>query len=101
MSQDRVDWLPNGRQSSMMRSVRFNRPIVVTRHAAQRMAERSVPDALLLRLIDEGDTRYSDESRLWAWLNVAGRDDNLLCLALVLENAVIVKTVMHRWELMS
>ena len=56
---------------------------------------------MLLRLIDEGDTRYSDESRLWAWLNVAGRDDNLLCLALVLENAVIVKTVMHRWELMS
>ena len=36
-----------------------------------------------------------------SWLNVAGRDDNLLCLALVLENAVIVKTVMHRWELMS
>ena len=42
---------------------------------------------------DEGDTRYSDETHLWAWLNVAGRDDNLLCLALFLENAVIVKTV--------
>ena len=72
MSKGRVDWLPNGRQSNIMRSVRFNRPIVVTRHAAQRMAERSVPDALLLRLIDEGDTRYSDESHLWAWLNAAG-----------------------------
>ena len=93
MSKDRVDWQTNGRQSNIMRSVRFNRPIVVTRHAAQRMAERSVPDHLLVRLIDEGDTRYSDETHLWAWLNVAGRDDNLLCLALFLENAVIVKTV--------
>ena len=101
MSKVRVDWQTNGRQSNIMRSVRFNRPIVVTRHAAQRMAERSVPDDLLVRLIDEGDTRYSDETHLWAWLNVAGRDDNLLCLALFLENAVIVKTVMHRWELMS
>ncbi len=93
MSKVRVDWQTNGRQSNIMRSVRFNRPIVVTRHAAQRMAERSVPDHLLVRLIDEGDTRYSDETHLWAWLNVAGRDDNLLCLALFLENAVIVKTV--------
>ncbi len=93
MSKVRVDWQTNGRQSNIMRSVRFNRPIVVTRHAAQRMAERSVPDDLLVRLIDEGDTRYSDETHLWAWLNVAGRDDNLLCLALFLENAVIVKTV--------
>ena len=93
MSKVRVDWQTNGRQSNIVRSVRFNRPIVVTRHAAQRMAERSVPDHLLVRLIDEGDTRYSDETHLWAWLNVAGRDDNLLCLALFLENAVIVKTV--------
>lgn len=29
------------------------------------------------------------------------RSDNLLCLALVMEHAVIVKTVMHHWELQS
>ena len=57
-------------------------------------------DETLLLIIDTGATRYSDDSRLWAWLSLPGRDDNLLCLALVLEGAVIVKTVMHHWELM-
>ena len=38
--------------------------------------------------------------RLWVWLDVPGRDDNLLCAVLLLESAVIVKTVMHHWELM-
>jgi Domain of unknown function (DUF4258) len=83
-----------------MFSMRFNRPVIVTRHAAQRMAQRHVTDELLLRVIEEGKIRYSDECRLWVWLDVPGRDDNLLCTALVLEDAVIVKTVMHYWELM-
>jgi len=83
-----------------MHSARFNRPVVVTRHAAQRMLERQVTPELLLRVIDEDQTRYSDDMRLWVWLDVPGRDDNLLCAVLALEQAVIVKTVMHRWELM-
>lgn len=86
-----------------MHSTRFNRPVVITRHAAQRMIERRVTPELLMQVIDEGQTRYSDSIRLWVWLDVHGRDDNLLCavLVLVLEEAVIVKTVMHRWELMQ
>lgn len=84
----------------MMHSSRFNRPIVITHHAALRMAERRVTPELLLRVIDEGQTRYSDDVRLWVWLDVPGRDDNLLCAVLVLKNAVIFKTVMHHWELM-
>ena len=83
-----------------MQSARFDRPVIITRHAAQRMAERHVTSELLLRVIDEGQTRYSDAMRLWAWLDVLGRSDNLLCAVLVLEDAVIVKTVMHHWELM-
>lgn len=83
-----------------MHSTRFNRSVIITRHAAQRMAERNISDALLLHVIDAGQTRYSDEQRLWVWLDVPGRADNLLCAALVLEEAVIVKTVMHHWELL-
>ena len=41
-----------------------------------------------------------DASHLWVWLDVPGRDDNLLCAVLVLEDGVIVKTVMHHCELM-
>jgi Domain of unknown function (DUF4258) len=81
-------------------SARFNRQVIATRHAQERMQERNISDALLLRMIDEGKTRYSDSQRLWAWLEVPGRDDNLLCAVLVLEHVVVVKTVMHRFEVM-
>lgn len=83
-----------------MHSMRYARPVIVTHHAAQRMAERGVSDAVLLRLIDEGLTRYRDESHLWAWMDVPDREDNLVCAVLVLEDAVIVKTLMHHWELL-
>ncbi len=83
-----------------MFSTRFDRPVIVTRHARDRMAERNVDDELLLQLIDDGLTRYSDGTHLWAWLHVPGRADNLVCAVLVLEEAVIVKTVMHHWELL-
>lgn len=82
-----------------MFSQRFLKPVVVTRHARQRMIERNIDPALLLRIIDEGEVRLSGAERLWAWMRVPGRADNLICVALVLDNAVVVKTVMHRWEL--
>jgi Domain of unknown function (DUF4258) len=82
-----------------MFSTRFARPVVITAHAVKRMGERHVSDALLLSIIDSGHTKYSDANHLWAWAEVPGRDDNLVCAVLVLENVVVVKTVMHRWEL--
>ena len=48
----------------VMYSNRFQRPIVITRHAAQRMTERDVSSELLLEAIDTGQTRYSDARRL-------------------------------------
>lgn len=89
------------RYIAKMFSLRFDRPVVLTRHAQQRMTERGIDEALLLEIIDQGETRYSAADRLWAWLNVPGRDDNLVCAVLVLERVVVVKTVMHRWELLA
>ena len=83
-----------------MFSQRFQRPVVITAHAASRMRDRDVTDELLLRILDEGGVRYADATHCWAWLDVPERADNLLCAAVVLENAVIVKTVMHHWELL-
>ncbi len=82
-----------------MDSIKFNRPIVITRHAKERMEQRNVSDSQLLDIIDNGDTKYSDLTHLWAYKNIAGRDDNFICAVLVLENAVVVKTVMHHFEL--
>jgi len=73
-----------------MFSARFNRPVILTRHAAQRMAE-------LLAVVDTGDTRYKDETHLWAFKHLDDRADNLVCAVLVLEDAVVVKTVMHHF----
>lgn len=82
-----------------MQSTRFNRTVILTRHAIQRMAERHITDAELLAVIDTGDTRYKDESHLWVSKHLAGRTDNLICAVLVLEDTVVVKTVMHAFTL--
>ena len=64
------------------------------------MAQRAIDETLLLDLIDSGETRYKDAARLWIYKSYPGRDDNLLCVAVVLqEDALVVKTVMHRFQL--
>ena len=63
------------------------------------MAERAISEVELLEVIDTGDTRFKDDSHLWAYKQIEGRTDNLICAVLVLEDAVIVKTVMHDFML--
>jgi hypothetical protein len=82
-----------------MFSARFNRPIILTLHAVKRMGERSITEAQLLLVIDTGDTRFKDDTHLWAYKHLADRADNLICAVLVLETAVVVKTVMHDFTL--
>ena len=68
-------------------------------HAANRMRERAIDSAMLVEVIDTGETRYRDATHLWAYKDFPDRADNLLCAVLVLEHAVVVKTVMHHFEL--
>ena len=81
-------------------SIRFQRPVIITRHARLRMVERVISESLLLEVIDTGDTRYADMTHLWAYKDFPERQDNLLCAVLVLEDAVVVKTVMHHFEVL-
>jgi len=83
-----------------MFSQRFGRPVVLTLHARRRMAERSIGEDILLKLIERGTVRHKDERRLWIAGHFPDRQDNLLCIAVVLEEAVVIKTVMHHfvWE---
>lgn len=64
------------------------------------MRERGISAAMLLEVIDTGDTRYRDETHLWAFKSFPDRDDNLLCAVLVLEDRLIVKTVMHHFAVL-
>jgi hypothetical protein len=83
-----------------MFSTRFDRPVIVTRHARIRMTERDISDAMLLEVIDSGETRYRDSSHLWAFKDFPERQDNLICAVVILEDAVVVKTVMHHFSIL-
>ena len=81
-----------------MYSMRFQRTIAITRHAQVRMDERRIDTILLLGVIDSGETRYRDATHLWVFKDFIERSDNLLCAVLVLEDRLVVKTVMHHFE---
>lgn len=83
-----------------MFSVRFQLPVVLSNHAKIRMVERDISAAMLLEVIDSGDARYKDATHLWAFKEFPERHDNLLCAVLVLEDCVVVKTVMHHFALL-
>ncbi len=83
-----------------MFSTRFQRLVVISGHAKIRMIERCISDEILLEVIDLGEVRYKDGFHLWAFKEYPERQDNLLCAVLVLENCVVVKTVMHHFALL-
>jgi hypothetical protein len=79
---------------------RFRREVQVTRHARERLAQRSITENELLELLETGEIKEKDVSRLWVARHFEERQDNLVCAAVVLEDKLIVKTVMHyfSWE---
>jgi len=64
------------------------------------MTERNISDAIMLEIIDSGETRYKDATHLWVFKEFPERQDNLLCAVLVLEDYVVVKTVMHHFTVL-
>ena len=81
-----------------MHSARFNLPVVLTEHARLRMEERSISAALVLEIIDSGTLKEAGNSHYWLYKHVPERTDNLLCVAAVIDNLFVVKTIMHHWE---
>ncbi len=80
-------------------SKRFGKSVWVTNHARERMQRRSIDAATLQRVIEEGEIKRRDEVNLWVFAHIQERDDNLICAAVVEQAAVVIKTVMIRWEL--
>jgi len=81
-----------------MHSTRFNLPVILTEHARVRMAERNIHAALVLEIIDSGTLKEAGNSHYWLYKHLPDRADNLLCVAAVVDNVVVVKTIMHHWE---
>ena len=80
-------------------SARFGMDVVVTDHAKASMKKRDVSDAVLQQIVENGEVKYKDDSHFWVYEHIEGREDNLICAAMVIENVVVVKTVMINWEL--
>lgn len=81
-----------------MISNRFNRLVVFTRHAMARMIERHISEALIMDLLETGTVRKKDASRFWIAKAFPGRADNLICVAVVAEDKLVIKTVMHHFS---
>lgn len=79
-------------------SSRFQRVIHVTQHAQKRMLERSIDDDLLFDLIETGELKFKDANHAWIAKFYEDRNDNLICAAVVIEQTVIVKTVMYHFS---
>jgi hypothetical protein len=81
-----------------MFSERFGKSIVITAHARERMAARDISEALLHDVIETGDLRHKDKTRIWLARHYEDRADNLLCVAVALETSLVVKPVMHHFS---
>jgi YD repeat-containing protein len=80
-------------------SHRFQRNIQLTYHVADRMTKRFVTEEMLYDLIETGDIRHKTETDVWLYKHYLDREDNLICAAAILNQAVIIKTVMINWKL--
>ncbi len=83
----------------MHTSQRFDKPVTLTHHAIDQMAERQIDETLLYDLIESGGIKWKDEEHLWIYKNYPGRQDNMVCAAAIERNHLIIKTVMINWEL--
>ena len=81
-----------------MHSERFHLPVVLTDHAKTRMQERGISEALVLDIIDTGMQKHAGNGHYWFYKHFDARKDNLLCAAAVIDNVVVIKTIMHHWE---
>lgn len=81
-------------------SERFSCTVILTKHAIARMQERKISFDMV-REVNRGRAQSKDEHRLWIYHAFKERDDKLICAAVVLEDKLVIKTLMHRWQLME
>nr|WP_226819168.1 DUF4258 domain-containing protein [Acidithiobacillus montserratensis] len=70
----------------------------MTHHAQNRMQERHISEAEIMEIIETGILRNKDERRVWIYRQFPNRQDNLLCVAALLDDVIIIKTIMTFWE---
>ena len=82
-----------------MFSKRFLLEVRLSHHAKLRMIERNISEVTIIDLVETGTAKNKDAEHLWIFKAYKGRSDNLLCIAVVIESVLVIKTVMHHFEL--
>ena len=80
-------------------SERFGKNVWLTNHAIEAMAKRKITLPEVKTLIELGDYKSVEKAHGWIYYRFPERDDNLVCSAIVDDKAIIIKTVMIRWQL--
>ena len=84
-----------------MWSERFKKNVWLTDHARQAMTKREISENLVYDLVETGYIKHKDDLNAWIFKHYPERNDNLLCIATLIGQAVIVKTVMTDWRLLE
>lgn len=80
-------------------STRFSRNVWLTRHALWAIQKRELEVTTVLQLIETGEILEKGEGHYWIHQCLEDRRDNLICAAVVIDEAVVVKTVMVNWKI--
>ncbi len=65
------------------------------------MQERDIGAEQVFDIIESGTMRDKDGRRMWIFKAMESRRDNLICAAVVMDDKLVVKTVMVNWELVE
>lgn len=84
-----------------MWSERFKKNVWLTDDARQAMTKREISESLVYDLVETGRIKHKDNLNAWIFKHYPERNDNLLCIAALIEQAIIVKTVMTDWRLLE
>ena len=83
----------------MLQSNRFDElEIVLTTHAQQRAWERNMSFEQIKDIVYTGLHQEAGPGHCWFYKHCPDRDDNLLCVPAVIDNVLVIKTVMHHWR---
>jgi hypothetical protein len=53
---------------------------------------------MLSDLVETGNVKHKDERHIWIYKAYPDRRDNLICAAAVLEDMLVIKTLMTHWQ---
>lgn|GEM_PF-183000 len=85
--------------SEAFHSKRFDKKVWITNHAIESMMKRRVTLDEVKLVVEKGEYRVSDSPHGWIFHHFPEREDNLVCVAVVDQEAIIIKTVMIDWKL--